>query len=338
MHIKQTIYLTLSFLFLPLHLIAEPLVIYSHRHYEADETLFKAFTEQTGIDVKVLKAGANELMERIKAEGENTRADVLITADAGRLGEAKALGLFSPVNSDLLTRRIPDAYRDPENQWFGFALRARVLVVAPDRVSPAELSTYEDLADPKWRGRILCRSSNNIYNQSLTASMIAAHGENATQTWAAALRKNMARPPQGSDRDQIRAVAAGLGDLAIVNTYYLGLLLNSPETKDRELAAKVNIFFPNQVDRGTHVNVSGGGVLKTSKNKENAQRFLEFMLSDEAQKHFPENTYEYPVAASVPWSDLQKSWGTFKADSLNMGQLYEKGQSAVRLCNLAGWE
>lgn len=338
MHIKQKIYSTLSFLFLSLNLIAEPLVIYSHRHYEADEVLFKAFTEQTGIEVQVLKAGANELMERIKAEGENTRADVLITADAGRLGEAKALGLFSPVNSELLTQRIPESYRDPENQWFGFALRARVLVYAPARVNPSELSTYEDLADPRWRGRILCRSSNNIYNQSLTASMIAAHGEPATQTWAGALRKNMARPPQGSDRDQIRAVAAGLGDLAIVNTYYLGLLLNSPEAKDRELAAKVKIFFPNQADRGTHVNVSGGGVLKTSKNKENAQRFLEFMLSDTAQKHFPGNTYEYPVVASVPWSDLQKSWGTFKADSLNMSQLYEKGQSAVRLCNLAGWE
>lgn len=317
---------------------AEPLVIYSHRHYEADQALFEAFTSQTGIEVQVLKAGANELMERLKAEGKNTRADVLITADAGRLGEAKALGLFTPVSSEILTDRIPAPYRDPENHWFGFALRARVLVYAPDRVDPADLSRYEDLAEPKWRGRILCRSSNNIYNQSLTASLIAANGENATLKWAASFRKNMARPPQGSDRDQIRAVAAGLGDLALVNTYYLGLLLNSPEAKDRELAEKVRLFFPNQQDRGTHVNVSGGGVLKTSHHVQNAIRFLEFMVSDEAQQHFPRHTYEYPVVEGVAWSELQKTWGAFKADALNLDQLYLKGQKAVRLCNLADWE
>ncbi|MDF3129013.1 Fe(3+) ABC transporter substrate-binding protein [Kiritimatiellaeota bacterium B1221] len=338
MHIKRAIYTTLfSFAFL-FSQAAEPLVIYSHRHYQADEDIYKAFTEQTGIEVQVLKAGANELMERLKAEGETSKADLLLTSDAGRLGEAKALGLFTRIDSEILTQQVPEAYRDPDGTWYGFSMRARVLVYAPDRVDVAGLSSYEALADAAWRGRILARSSNNIYNQSLLASLIAAHGKAEALTWATAVRKNMARPPQGSDRDQIRAVAAGLGDVAIVNTYYLGLLLNSPEPKDRAAAQKVKIFFPNQSGRGTHVNISGGGVLAASKQKANAQKFLEFMVSEDIQKSFPGNTYEYPVVEGIEWSALQKSWGKFKRDPLNLAQLYEDGKEAVRLFNLAGWE
>lgn len=338
MQIKQTIYISLIYAVFSLLHAAEPLVIYSHRHYEADEKLFESFTEQTGIEIQVLKAGANELLERLKAEGNQSKADIFITADAGHLGAAKSLGLLYSVKSDILTDRVPEHYRDPEGTWFGFSMRARVLIYSPERVDASELSTYEDLIDPKWRGRILCRSSNNIYNQSLLASIIMADGEEGALDWATKVRKNLARPPQGSDRDQIRAVAAGLGDVAIVNTYYLGLLLHSPEKKDREFAQQVKIFFPNQNDRGTHVNISGGGILKSSDQKENAQRFLEFMVSDHAQKTFPNATFEYPVVDTIEWSDLQKSWGEFKADPLALTHLQEAGKKSVILFNLAGWE
>jgi iron(III) transport system substrate-binding protein len=338
MHIKQTIYLTVIFFSSLFTSANEPLVVYSHRHYAADEELFKTFTESTGIPVQVLQAGADELMQRLRAEGDRTRADILITADAGRLEEVKAAGFLAPVHSDILNTRIPAPYRDLDSQWFGFTRRARVLVYAPDRVNEDEFSTYEDLADPKWRGRILCRSSNNIYNQSLLASMIAVHGDDTALEWARNVRRNLARPPQGSDRDQIRAVAAGLGDVAIVNTYYLGLLLNSPDPADRRLAEPLRVFFPNQEDRGTHVNISGGAVLKSSGQKENATRLLEFLVSDEAQRVFPSTTYEYPIVEDIEWSELQKKWGRFKADSLNLSKLGEGGKKAVQLFNLAGWE
>ncbi len=316
----------------------EALTIYSHRHYAADEALFRTFTEKTGIAIHVVKAGADELLERLKAEGANSPADLFITADAGRLAAAKDAGLLQPVDSARLTERIPEAYRDPDSQWFGFTLRARVLIYAPDRVKEGELRDYESLADPLWKGRILSRSSSNIYSQSLMASMIAHHGEEKAQAWARAVRANFARPPQGSDRDQIRAVAAGLGDVAIANTYYLGIMMESPDPKDREIAAKVKVFHPNQDGRGVHVNISGAGVTKTSRNLAAATRFLEFLASDEAQASFPQATQEYPVVKDIPLSDIQKNWGTFKIDSLNLAKLGELNASAVRLFNLAGWE
>jgi iron(III) transport system substrate-binding protein len=342
MHTKQmkkSLLITVSLLTLSSLLsAAEPLIIYSHRHYEADEKLFETFTDKTGIEVQVIKAGASELLQRLKSEGDRSPADILITADAGRLGEAKAAGLLAPVASEFLTERIPEAYRDTDNHWFGFTLRARVLVYAPDRVNPEELSTYADLTQPKWKGRFLSRSSSNIYNQSLLSAMIETEGEKQAMAWATQARKNMARPPQGSDRDQIRAVASGIGDVALVNTYYVGLLLNSPDPKDQSVAKQVKIFFPNQEQRGTHVNVSGAAILKTSTQKEDALKFLEFLASDEAQKSFPQATYEYPVVKGIPWSDLQKEWGTFKTDPLNLSILAEHNRQAVKLFNLAGWE
>jgi len=321
-----------------LPLAADEITLYSHRHYEADELLFRKFTAETGIEVNVVKASADELIERLKAEGENTKADLLMTADAGRLQRAKAAGVLQPITSDKLEERIPEPLRDPEGTWFGFTQRARILAYAKDRVKPADLSTYENLAHPTWRGRILVRSSANIYNQSLLASIIAAHGEEEALAWAKAVRGNMARPPQGSDRDQMRAVAAGLGDVAIVNTYYVGLLLNSSDPKDREVGRSLGIFFPNQDGRGAHVNVSGAGVTKASEHREAAIRFLEFLASDEAQSTFPLATYEYPVVEGVEWSDLQKEWGRFKADSLNLATLGELNEKAVEIFNLAGWE
>ncbi len=314
------------------------ITVYSHRHYESDQALFEKFTEASGIEVNVVKANADELIERLVAEGENSPADVFIAADAGRLERAKGKGVLQPVSSDQLAGRIPEQYRDPENHWFGFTMRARIIAYAPDRVSPEELTTYEALAGKDYRGRILARSSSNIYNQSLLASLIAAHGREEALEWARAVRGNMARPPQGSDRDQMRAVVAGLGDFAVVNTYYVGLLATSASEKDREVAESIGVFFPNQDGRGTHVNVSGGGITRASKNVAAATRFLEFLASDEAQKSFPETTSEYPVVDGIEWTPLLRSWGEFKADSLNLSTLGENNETAVEVFNEAGWE
>lgn len=335
----KTFRFTVALLLLPLaSLVGGEITLYTHRHYEADDQLFAAFTKESGIKVNVVKSGADQLMERLKQEGENSPADLLMTADAGRLHRAKEAGLLQSVESAALNERVPAALRDPDGQWYGFTSRARVIVYAKDRVKPADLSTYEALADKQWRGRILARSSSNIYNQSLLASIVAAHGEKEALAWARAVRGNMARPPQGSDRDQMRGVAAGLADVAIVNTYYVGLLKNSADPKDREVAEKIGVFFPNQSDRGTHINVSGAGVVKTSKNKEDAVKLLEFLASKEAQATFPISTYEYPVTEGVAWSELLKSWGEFKPDALNLAKLGEFNKTAVKIFGRADWQ
>ncbi len=332
-HIAALFILGASFL----NAASNELMLYSHRHYPSDDILYEKFKEKTGIQIKVVKGDADQLIERIKAEGKNCPADLFITADAGRLERAKSLGLLQSIESDTLKLRIPESLRDPQSQWFGFTMRARVIVYAKDRVNPKELSTYEDLTDPKWKGRILVRGASSVYNQSLLASIIAAHDENYATEWARKICANMARPPQGADREQIRAVAEGLGDIAIVNTYYLGLLTTSVAEADRKAAEKVEIFFPNQNDRGTHVNVSGGGVVKTSKNVDAARMFLEFLISDEVQAIFPQTSCEYPVVSSVPWPELQKKWGEFKRDTLNVSKLGELNTQAVRCFNKAGW-
>lgn len=314
------------------------ITLYSHRHYESDEALYARFQEKTGIKVNVVKAGADELIERLKAEGENTEADIFMTADAARLHLAKTAGLLEAVNSAILAERIPAEFRDADSQWFGFTMRARILAYAKDRVKPEELSTYEALSREDWKTRVLARSSSNVYNQSLLASLIAEHGREKATEWAKAVRKNMARPPQGSDRDQMRAVVKGLGDVALVNTYYVGLLANSEDKADRNVAESIGIFFPNQEGRGTHVNVSGGGLIKNSDNKQDATIFLEFLASDEAQKSFPVTTHEYPVVKGIESSDLMKSWGEFKTDDLNLTILGELNSDAVEVFNEAGWE
>ena len=317
---------------------AETLTIYSFRHYESDQELFEAFEQETGIEVEVVKSKAGALLERLKAEGDKTPADILFTSDAGRLNQAKAAGLLTPIGSEYLQSRIPENLRDPEGHWFGFTQRARVFAYDPDRVDRDELKDYESLASENWKGRLAIRSSSNVYNQSLLASIIEAHSFAEAADWARAVRKNMARAPQGSDRDQMRAVAAGLADLAVVNTYYLGLLANSENSKDREVAEKLSIYFPNQDGRGTHVNVSGAGVISGSDNSEAAVKFLEFLASDAAQEAFPKATYEYPVVEGIEWTELQKSWGTFKADSLSLARLGALNKLAIRCFNLAGWE
>ena len=312
--------------------------IYSHRHYDSDKILYKAFTEETGIKINVVKGGADQLIQRLISEGNSSPADILMTVDAGRLERAKKVGILQPASSEVLEKNVPIDMRVPEGYWYGLSVRARVIVYSKDRVKPGDLSTYEDLTNSKWEGRIVARSSSNIYNQSLLASIIAAKGKNKALEWAKEVRKNMARSPRGSDRDQARAVSAGLADVAIMNTYYIGILANSSDSSDREVAKNVGVFFPNQKDRVTHINVSGAGITASSKNKKDAIKFLEFLTMKRAQQVFGNVNYEYPLKIENNQSSLLKSWGSFKADKLNLSILGEKNSDAVKLFDRAGWE
>ena len=312
--------------------------VYTHRHYEPDQDIFKMFEEKTGIKVKVVNASADELIQKMKMEGEQSPADVLITVDAGRLSRAKDQGLLQSIASEILESSIPAHLQDVDNQWFGLTKRARIIAYAKDRVTPEELSTYEALVDKKWKGKLLIRSSSNIYNQSLMASIIANDGEEAAKSWAKGMVANMARSPKGSDRDQVKAVVAGEGDLAIVNSYYIGKMLNSPDPEEVKAAQQVGLFFPNQNDRGTHINVSGAGVAKYAPNKENAILFIEFLISEAAQQVFTNANYEYPILKSVaPVQDI-KDWGDFKEDNLGLNKLGENNKKAVLIFDEAGWK
>jgi iron(III) transport system substrate-binding protein len=312
--------------------------LYTDRHYDTDEALYNKFTEETGIKVNVVKGKSDELIERLDREGEDTQADLLITADAGRLFRAKDKGLLQSVESNILNSNIPENLRDKDNNWFGLTVRGRVIVYSLDRVNPEELSTYEDLTNEKWNGKILVRSSSNIYNQSLLASMIALEGEEKAKEWAKGILNNMAREPQGNDRAQATAVVAGEGDIAIMNTYYIGKMLNSSNEEEVKVAENVGVFFPNQDTTGTHINVSGVGLTKHSQNSENAIKLIEFLASEEAQKEFAQANYEYPVNPNVEPSDLLKSWGDFRTQDINISLLGEYNQKAVEIFNEIGWE
>jgi iron(III) transport system substrate-binding protein len=287
--------------------------------------------------VNVLEGPDDQLIERLRSEGNNSPADILFTVDAGRLWRAQEAGLFQPVNSPILTRSIPSSVREPGNHWFGFTRRARVIMYHKERVKPNEISTYEELADPKWRGQLLIRSSRNVYNQSLVGALIRHIGQARTEKWAQGVAQNLARPPQGGDTDQIRAVAAGVGSLAVSNTYYLARLLKSPKPEDREAAQKIGIIFPNQNSWGTHVNISGAGMVKTAPNRANAQRFLEFLASREAQEALAKGNNEYPVVAGVPLDPVVASFGTFKADPLNASVFGRNNALALKITDRAGW-
>jgi iron(III) transport system substrate-binding protein len=321
--------------------------VYSARHYDSDSELFNLFTEETGIQVNVIEAKAEELIERVRSAGTNSPADVLITVDAGNLWRADEAGILEPVASELLKAAIPENLRHPEGKWFGFATRARVIVYNKDTVSPDELSTYEDLASEKWQGRVCIRSSTNVYNQSLLASIIASDGEEAAETWAQGIVTNMAREPEGGDTDQITAVAVGECDVAVVNHYYYARMIASaaPEDDDdpidpnaKDVAEKVGIFFPNQTDRGTHINISGAAVVVGAPNHDNAVKFLEFLASPEAQAIFAEQNYEYPVVAGVQPSQVIKNFGEFKADTLNVARYGENNPLAVQIMDKVGWK
>jgi iron(III) transport system substrate-binding protein len=239
--------------------------VYSARHYDTDQQLYEQFTEQAGIKVNLIEGDADQLIERIKVEGANSPADVLITVDAGRLHRAVEAGLLSPVDSQVLEERIPDHLQHPDNLWFGLSQRVRGIVYAKDRVDPAQIESYEDLAGPDWHGRVCIRSSSNVYNQSLVASMIESEGAAAAEAWAEGIVANMARPPQGGDTDQIKAMAAGECDVAVVNHYYLVRLMKSEDSADQEVASKVDILFPNQDGRGAHANISGAPVFSRAR-------------------------------------------------------------------------
>ena len=318
--------------------ISAQINLYTHRHYDSDKILFEKFTKETGIKINVIKGSADQLIQRMISEGKNSPADILLTVDAGRLHRAKEAGVLQSINSKTINKNVPSEMRDPDGFWYGLTVRARVIVYAKDRINSNELSTYEDLATAKWKGKIAIRSSGNIYNQSLMASLIEANGSRRALRWAIGIRKNMARAPRGNDRDQVRAVAAGLADIAIVNTYYLGILANSKEKKDRDVFNKVSVFFPNQNNRGTHINISGAGIAKFSKNTSDAIKFIEFLTSPEAQETFGKVNYEYPLFVENNKSDLLKSWGTFKADKQNLSILGIRNSEAVKLFDRADWK
>ncbi|MFN2322458.1 MAG: Fe(3+) ABC transporter substrate-binding protein [Trueperaceae bacterium] len=312
--------------------------VYSARHYDSDQALFDLFTEQTGIEVNLIEAGADELIERMRSEGVNSPADVIVTVDAGRLWRAEEAGLLASIESDALEAAIPANLRHPDGRWFGFSQRARAIVYSTDRVDPAELSTYEDLASDAWEDRVCIRSSSNIYNISLMASIIATAGVDAAQAWADGIVENLARNPQGGDTDQIRAVAAGECDVAVVNHYYLARLIASSDAGDQAVADSVGLFFPNQDDRGTHVNISGAGVVATAPNRANAIRFLEFLATPEAQEIFAKANYEYPAVEGIAVSEVATGFGSFRTDALNVASYGENSAEALRVMDRAGWQ
>ena len=311
--------------------------LYSARHYDTDETLYQQFTQKTGIEVQVIEGEADELLERIQSEGEQSPADVFMAVDAGRLWRAEEAGIFQPVTSETLTSSIPESLRHPNGLWFGLTKRARVLVYNPDKVQPSDLSTYEALAEPQWKGRVCIRSSGNIYNQSLLGSMVETLGVEATEAWAKGLVANLAREPEGGDTDQIKAVAAGQCDVAVANHYYWARLAKSEKPEDKEIASKTAIFFPNQGDRGTHVNISGAGVVTSAPHPENAVAFLEFLASPEAQSVFAEGNNEYPVVDGVKLDPIVAELGEFKVDEVNVASYGRNNPEVVKLVDRAGW-
>ncbi len=311
--------------------------LYSSRHYNTDDELYDGFTRETGIQVNLIEGSADELLERIIAEGANSPADIFITVDASRIWRAQQANLLMPINSSILNDRIPANLRADDGSWYSFSKRARVIMYNRDRVNPADLSTYENLADPRWRNQVLVRTSTNVYNISLVASMIEGLGAGPTEEWCRGLVDNFARPPEGNDTAQIRAVAAGVGSLAIANSYYLARLANSDDLADQDVAARVGIFFPNQRDRGTHVNISGGGVLRTAPNSEAAIAFLEYLSSPTAQAFFAEGNNEYPVVEGTPLDPVLASYGNFREDPIDVTAYGRNSDEALRVSDRAGW-
>jgi len=311
--------------------------VYSHRHYDIDKEIYKRFQEETGIKVNVIKAKADELLEKIKTEGENSPADLLVTVDAGRIHRAVQSGVLGTIDRSVLPNNLKEQYIDANNQWVALTMRARVLAYSKERVKPEDLSSMEALTDERWKDKILVRSSSNIYNQSLMASIIANAGKEQAVNWARLMVNNFAREPKGNDRDQVKAIYTGEGDVAIVNTYYIGKLLASENEEEVKAGESVNVFFPNQ-GRGTHINISGAGICKYAPNKGNAERLLQFLLSPEIQAMYSEGNHEYPVIEGAKLDPILKSWGEFKKDELSFSKLGELNTEAVKAFDEAGWK
>ena len=316
---------------------AQEVNIYSSRHYDGDEQLYEGFTAATGISVNRIEGNADELLARMQAEGDNSPADVILTVDAGRIWRADEAGLLQAVESDYLTTRIPAHLRHPEDRWFGFSQRARVIFYdKKDVENPPQ--TYEDLASPEYEGLICIRSSSNVYNQSLLGSIIDADGEEAAREWAAAIVNNMARAPQGGDTDQLRGIVSGECEIAVANTYYF---LRALDGGVDGLSGDTDMFgwvFPNQSDRGAHVNVAAAGVAVHAPNRDNAVAFLEYLATDQAQTYFANQNNEYAAVAGIPLATNPASLGLFKMDDLNLSVLGENTPLAQQIFNDAGWE
>lgn len=317
---------------------ADEVNLYSARKEALIKPVLDRFTAETGITVNLVTGKADELLKRLSVEGDNSPADLLITTDAGRLHRAKEAGVTQPITSDAVLAAVPASYRDPAGHWIGLSLRARPILYVKGKVDPATLSTYEALADDQWKGRICIRSSSNIYNQSLVASMIAADGAESTETWAKGFVANFAKPPKGGDRDQIKAAAAGQCDIAIANTYYLAGMLASTDAEEKAAGEAVAVFWPNQDGRGAHVNVSGVALTKAAPNKDAALKLVSFLVNAESQAWYAEANGEYPVRDGIAPSALLAEWGTFKADTLNLAKLGELNGEAVMLMDRAGWK
>jgi len=333
--------LFLSILLLDIGLYASEVVnVYSHRHYAVDKNLYKLFRKETGIKVNLIKASSAELINRIEKEGEYTKADVLLTTDIGMLELARSKNIFQPIESKFLDDTIPKYLRDKDNLWFALTKRARVIAYNMDKVKKDELSTYAALTAKKWKNKIVVTKSTEVYNQSLLASFIVNIGEINATKWAEGIKANMARKPSGVDKDSLRAVAAGIGDIAIANTYYIGQMKNARSFSDKATAEMIAVFFPNQAEgeRGTHINISGAGVTRYAKHKENAIKFIEFLLSIEAQEKFAKVNFEYPVNPKAKISKLLTSWGDFKEDKTSLCEIGTKNIAAVKIFHKVGWD
>lgn len=317
--------------------------VYSHRHYDTDRELFDRFEEKTGIAVEVVEAGADELIQRLSAEGSATPADVLITVDAGRLYQATEADLLQPIESEVVRDALPPHLRDPEDHWTALTIRARVIAYHNERSNTDLLSTYEALATDDFADSVAIRSSSNIYNVSLLASLIENLGADAAEEWAAGMTESFARPPQGNDRDQLRAVAAGEADFAVVNTYYVGRMLTSSDQADRNVAEQIGVFFPNQPGvpgsdgRGAHINVSGAGITRHADNPDGARALIEFLVGEEAQRSFAQANFEYPVREGIDPAPEVAGWGDFVADTLSLEALGANAREASMIFDRVDW-
>ena len=338
----KKIQLILLFAFFVNLVTADEVNVYTSRHYDSDDALYEEFTEETGIKVNIISGKGSALLQRLKAEGKNSPADIFFTVDAGNLWKVQKEGLFQSIQSEKVLTEIPENLRGPNNEWTAIAKRARVIFYNPENISDELLENfnYEDLADQKWNKRIVIRSSNNMYNQSLVASLIKNIGEEATEKWAKKLVSNFARKPQGNDRSQIKAVANGEADLAIANSYYIGIMLSGSAGQEQlEAAKKVKMIFPNQNNRGAHINISGAGILKNAPNKDNANSFIEFLISKRVQKYMIDKSYEYSVLNDVAPSSEIAGFGTdFKEDQTSVRSFGELNPDAVKLMDRSGWK
>ncbi len=312
--------------------------LYSYRQPFLINPILEAFTDQTGIEVNVVYAKKG-MLERLKAEGANSPADAVLTADVGRLNDMVEADVLQPVRSDTLEANIPAQYRHPDGLWFGLTVRSRIIFESAERTEPGMVTSYADLAKPALEGRVCTRSAKNVYNVSLIASLIAHEGAEATSDWLTSVRENLARKPQGNDRAQAKAIAEGLCDYAIANTYYYGkMATNEKEPEQKDWAKAVRIVFPNQDGRGAHVNISGAAVTKSAPNKANAVKLLEFLSGDEAQRLYAEQNFEYPVKPGVELHPLVASWGDFNADDINLDQVAQRRAEASRLVDETGFD